>query len=410
MFPLAAAGQANAASRHSRPFVMGRWRSRVRDLPEVMGELPIATLADEILEPGDGQVRGLITLAGNPCLSAPNARRLDQAMEDLEFMVSVDVYVNETTRHADVILPGPTPLARPHYDLILYQLAVRNVANWTPPAMAADLPEEWRTLLTLAGIAAGLGPDPDVDALDLAVAADLAKRSGIDLTLANGRVGPERLVDLLLRAGPYGLTLADLEAAPHGVDLGPLKPRLPGLLRTASGKVELVPESIVADVPRLLTELARPDAGQMVLIGRRHLRSNNSWMHNLEPLVRGSERCTAQVHPDDARRLGLSDGGRAKVRSAAGEIEAAIEVTDAIRPGVVSIPHGWGHDKAGTETSIAGGHAGVNVNVLTDPERLDAVSATVALNGIPVELTSCAGAPDGRADGAEEGTERAVAS
>jgi anaerobic selenocysteine-containing dehydrogenase len=409
MFPLAAAGQANASTRPSRPFELGRWHSRVRGLPEVIGELPVVTLADEILEPGEGRVRALITIAGNPCVSTPNAGRLDRALGDLEFMVSLDVYVNETTRHADVILPGPTPLSRPHYDLILYQLAVHNVAIWTPAAIPSEVPEEWRTLLRLAGIAAGLGPDPDIDALDAAVADELAKRNGIDSTLAAAYAGPERLIDLLLRCGPYELTLADLQAAPHGVDLGPLKPRLPSLLRTASGNVELAPGPLVADVPRLAAELERPLGGQMMLIGRRHLRSNNSWMHNLKPLVHRSDRCTAQVHPDDAERLGLLDGGRALVRSAAGEIEVPIEVTDGIRPGVVSIPHGWGHDVTGVETAVAAAHAGVNANLLTDHDRLDPVSATAALNGTPVELTPCPGPEMRRRDGPGDAARQPIA-
>ncbi len=383
MFPLAAAGQANARPSKRRGFRTGRWHSRVRGLPEVVGELPVATLADEILTPGDGQVRALITVCGNPCLSTPNSARLEEALGQLDFMVSLDVYLNETSRHADVVLPGPTPLERPHYDLALYQLAVRNVANWTPAALPTDVPQEWRTLLRLTGIVTGMGPDADVGALDDFVAGEMAKRYDVPL---GDRTGPERLIDIMLRGGPYDLTLADLEAAPHGVDLGPLRPRLPDVLATPSGRVELAPAAITVDVPRLAATLESPVNGQLLLIGRRQLSSNNSWMHNLEPLVRGQNRCTAQVHPEDANRLGLTDGGTAVVRSRAGKIEVPVEVTDAIRPGVVSIPHGWGHDQPGTRADVARAHAGVNSNLLADELLLDALSGTAALNGIPVEV------------------------
>ena len=386
MFPLAAAGQANASPSAPRAFSTGRWTSRVRGLPEVLGELPVATLADEIETPGEGQVRALITLAGNPCVSTPNAGRLSSALARLDALICLDVYVNETTRHADVILPGPTPLERSHYDLVLYQLAVRNVANWTPAALATDMPQEWQTMLRLAGIAAGQGADVDVQAIDTLVAGELARRLGIDVELAGERVGPERLLDLQLRAGPYELTLADLEAAPHGLDLGPLQPRLPGVLRTPSGKIELAPAPIVADVPRLRAELDRERNGGMVLIGRRQLRSNNSWMHNVLPLVKGKDRCTAWVHPDDAARRGLADGGLARVRSRTGEVEIPVEVTADVMPGVVSIPHGWGHDVDGIRLRVASAHAGVNSNILADEMLVDAVSGNAVLNGIPVEL------------------------
>jgi len=352
----------------------------------VMGELPVATLADEIRTPGEGRVRALVTVCGNPCLSTPNAGRLTDALGQLDFMVSLDVYLNETSRHADVILPGPTPLERPHYDVALYQLAVRNVANWTPAALPSPVPQEWRTLLRLTGIVAGLGPSADLDALDGMVATEVARRSGVDVSQAAGRTGPARIIDLMLRGGPYDLTLADLEVAPHGVDLGPLAPRLPDALSTASGLVELAPPGIVADVPRLAAFLAEPVDGRLVLIGRRQLGSNNSWMHNLEPLVRGQNRCTAQLHPDDAARLGLTDGARAVVRSRAGKVEIPVEITDAIRPGVVSIPHGWGHDGDGTRAAVATAHPGVNTNLLADDTVLDALSGTAVLNGIPVEV------------------------
>jgi anaerobic selenocysteine-containing dehydrogenase len=311
------------------------------------------------------------------------------------------VYVNETTRHADVILPAPSPVRRSHYDLALYLFAVRNVANYSPPVLAPEpeLPDEWVTLLRLTGIAAGLGPDADIAALDEQVArAAIEREAKTDTSPMAGRspdevlaeleprVGPERLLDLMLRAGPYRLSLDQLEAAPHGIDLGPLEPRLPDALRTASGTIELAPEPIVADVERLRASLECPRNGGMVLVGRRQLRSNNSWMHNLPVLVKGKHRCTLQVHPDDAERHGLSDGEQAELRSRAGAVIAQVEITDTVMPGVCSLPHGWGHDVDGTEQRVASAHAGTNSNVVADELLVDALSGNAVLNGIPVEL------------------------
>jgi len=403
MFPLGAAGHSNAAGPpgRGRGARFGRFTSRVRGLSELFGELPVACLAEEIDTPGQGQVRALITISGNPVVSTPNSRRLDRALKQLEFMVSIDVYLNETTRHADVILPAPSPLRRPHYDLALYLFAIRNVANYSPPTLPPDpaLPDEWVTLLRLAGIAFGMGPNADVAMLDEQVARALIERETktaespfhdrlLDDVLAElePRVGPERLLDLMLRAGPYRLTLRQLEAAPHGLDLGPLKPRLGDALRTASGKIELAPELLVADVPRLRAALSRPRNGGLVLVGRRNLRSNNSWMHNLPLLVSGPEQCTLHVHPDDAERYELTDGQEAELRSRAGSVRAVVEVTDGVMPGVVSLPHGWGHDAPGAELRVAAEHAGTNSNVLADELLLDAVSGNAVLNGIPVEV------------------------
>jgi anaerobic selenocysteine-containing dehydrogenase len=393
MFPKAAAGQSNSRGEpgHGRGVRFGRWTSRVRGLPEVFGEIPVACLSEEIETPGEGQIRALITIAGNPARSTPNSERLSAALETLDFMVSLDVYVNETTRHADVILPGPTPLQRSHYDLAFTQLAVRNFAKYSPALLdpPPGMPQEWETLLRLTGIAAGQGADADIDAIDRFVAEQTAAVTGVDpadVPDAMARRGPERLLDVMLRGGPYDLTLADLEAAPHGIDLGPLEPRIPEMLRTPSGKIELAPEPIAGDMPRLEAALDRTFNGGMVLIGRRQLRSNNSWMHNLEPLVKGKERCTAHVHPEDAARLGLRDGELARVSSRAGEVEVPVEVTDAVMPGVVSIPHGWGHDADGIRMSVAAAHAGTNSNVLADEELMDPLSGNAVLNGIPVEL------------------------
>jgi anaerobic selenocysteine-containing dehydrogenase len=403
MFPQGAAGHSNAAGEpgRGRGARFGRWQSRVRGLNEIFGELPVACLAEEIDTPGEGQVRALITLAGNPVISTPNSGRLDRALDQLEFMVSIDIYVNETTRHADVILPAPSPLRRGHYDLALYLFAVRNVANYSPPLLEPEpgFQHEWETLLRLAGVAWGLGPDSDVAALDDQVAraaverelstprSPLAGRS-VDEVMEElaPRTGPERLLDLMLRAGPYALTLQDLESAPHGIDLGPLEPRLPDALRTASGRIELAPEAVVADVERLENSLVAPAEDSLVLVGRRQLRSNNSWMHNLDVLVKGKPRCTLHIHPQDAERFQLVDGEPARLSSRTGSIAIPVEITDGIMPGVVSLPHGWGHDVPGTIQQVAREHSGANSNILADELLIDAVSGNAVLNGIPVEL------------------------
>jgi anaerobic selenocysteine-containing dehydrogenase len=416
MFPLAAAGHANAAGTpgRGRGARFGRFTSRVRGLGELFGELPVACLAEEMDTPGDGQVRALITISGNPVVSTPNSRRLERALAGLDFMVSLDVYVNETTSHADVILPAPSPLRRSHYDLALYLFAVRNVAHYSPPALPPEpqLPDEWITLLRLTGVAAGLGPNVDVAAIDEQVARALIERelatpeskvAGREaaelLTALEPRIGPERLLDLMLRTGAYGdgfgaepggISLAGLEAAPHGVDLGPLQPRLPEVLRTSSGRIELAPEPIAADVERLRASLQRTAGEGLVLVGRRLLRSNNSWMHNLPVLVKGKPQCTLHVHPDDAARHGLTDGEPARLSSRTGAVVAPVEVTDAVMPGVVSLPHGWGHGAPGTVQRIAADHAGANSNELADELLLDELSGNAVLNGIPVELAAVA--------------------
>jgi anaerobic selenocysteine-containing dehydrogenase len=414
MFPRAAVGQSNSAGEpgKGRGIQIGRWNSRVRGAPEAFGEFPCACMSEEMETPGDGQIKAFFTLAGNPVVSTPDGARLARALDGLDLMVSVDIYVNETTRHADYILPAASQLQRSHYDVALYQLAVRNVANYSAPVLEPDpdVPDEWVTLLRLMAVAAGQGSDPDIEALDSFVALTVAQREvGTAASPVAGRepadlmkeleprIGPERVLDLMLRCGPYGdgfgarsegprLNLAKLEEAPHGVDLGPLEPRVPEMLRTPSGMIELAPEAIIADISRLSGAMSRGRNGELVLIGRRQLRSNNSWMHNLTPLVKGKDRCTLWVNPGDAERLGLEDGGFARVWSDTGEVEAPVEVTDAIMPGVVSIPHGWGHDLEGVELSVASEHAGVNSNLLADPGRLEPLSGNAILNGIPVEL------------------------
>ena len=416
MFTRAAAGQSNSSGEpgKGRGAKLGRFASRVRGLPESFGELPVACLAEEIETPGDGQIRALVTIAGNPVVSTPNSTRLAAAIASLDFMVSIDPYLNETTSLADVVLPVPTPLERGHYDLALYQLAVRNVANYTPASLelADGMLPEWQTMMRLVGIFTGQGPAADVEAIDDFIALEAARRETVTtgspvegmepadvISSLNGRRGPERILDLLLRCGPYGaglperpgpggadgLCLDALIAAPHGIDLGPLEPRLPDVLRTPSGKIELCPAPIVADLDRLADSLAAAAPG-MVLIGRRHLRSNNSWLHNLPHLVRGPDRCTMHVSPADAERLGLTDGAPARVSSRAGAVEVPVEVTDAIMAGVISIPHGWGHDAPGARMAVAGEHAGVNSNLLSDETLVDPLSGNAVLNGIPVEV------------------------
>jgi anaerobic selenocysteine-containing dehydrogenase len=414
MFTRAAAGQKNSSwGGAGRGVRFGRWSSRVRGLPELFGELPVSVLAEEIETPGEGQVRALITVAGNPILSTPNSARLEGAVEGLDFMLSVDIYVNETTRHADVVLPAPEPLEKAHYDLAFYQLSARNVANYSPAVFERKGPAEWEVFMRIAGVIAGQGPNADVELFDDMVIQTLIQRevgneaspiAGRDpaglLEALEPRRGPERVLDFMLRSGPYGdgfgsdpegLTLDRLEQNPHGIDLGPLQPRLPDVLRTASGKVELAPEPIVADLDRLRAAMARERNGGMVLIGRRQLRSNNSWMHNLPALVKGKERCTLHIHPDDAERLGLADGESARISSAAGSLEAPVETTEDIMPGVVSIPHGWGHGAEGVRMGVASAHAGVNSNVLADESMVEPLSGNAVLNGIPVEVSASDG-------------------
>jgi anaerobic selenocysteine-containing dehydrogenase len=387
----------------------GRYRSRVRGFPERFRELPNAVIAEEIETPGPGQIRAFITMGGNPVLSTPSGPRLAEAFATLELLVSLDLYLNETSRHAHVILPAPSPLEQPHYDVLLSQFAVRNVARWSPAPfpLAEGAEPEWKTLLRLGAIASGAGLEVPVAALDEAFArarieralrdpASPVRQHSVD-TLIEAlapRCGPERLLDFSLRAGPWGdhfgareggLTLAKLEAAPHGIDLGPLAPRLPEVLRTPSGKLELAPDFVLADLPRL--RAWRPPAvGQLVLVGRRHVRSKNSWMHNLPRLVRGRERCTLLVHPDDAARNGLVHGGRARLVSKSGELVVHVEVSDAMRVGVVSLPHGFGHDAAGARMRVARAHAGVNSNELASGDALEPLSGNAILNGIPVEI------------------------
>ena len=416
MFPLSPVAPAPRGRRPGRGFLTGRWRSRVSGHPEALSELPVAALAEEIETPGDGQIKAMITIAGNPVLSAPDGDRLDRALAGVGFMVSVDPYLNETTRHADVILPPPPPSQSPHFDFALNNLAVRNNARYSPPALPLqDRPDEPEILSRIALVIYGIGHDGDPRSVDeQVIATTLAKESAdagspvagrpveeLTAMLADGP-GYERRLDMMLRLGAYGdafgarpdgLTLATLNSAPHGLDLGPLRPRLLDVLRTPSGLVELAPPQLIDDAGRLRDALSRPEE-RFVLIGRRHLRSNNSWMHNLPALSGGSNRCTLQMHPDDAAELGVSD--TAVVKGPGGELVVPVEVTEDIRRGVLSLPHGWGHDRAGTGQRLVAGHPGVNANQLNDGSVLDPLSGTAVLNGIPVVVGPAAersGAP-----------------
>lgn len=478
LFPLSATDRAPRPAGPGKGFGLGRWHSRVSGHPEAKGELPLSALAEEIATPGEGRIRALVSIAANPVLSAPDGRRLDAALAGLDFMVSVDPYLNETSRHAHVVLPPPPPSQSAHFDFSFNTFAIHNQVRYSPPAVPLEdgRMDECEIHARLVLAVSGMHATAPTAVDDLAIGATLARECanpdsplrGQDperlAGLLSGDSGPERRLDMMLRLGPYGdrfgiaptlpgaaaphpdaashsdsaldpdsalhpdsaphpgaaaataqgaatdaragapdgaagagpglgpapvpggLGLERLRAYPHGIDLGPLRPRLPGLLKTRSGRIELLPDPIAAELPRLRGALADRPAG-LVLVGRRHLRSNNSWLHNVPALAGGSNRCTLQVHPDDAARLGLIDGQPARVTADGGSLEVPVEVTDTLRTGVVSLPHGWGHDRPGTRLSVAGAAPGVNVNQLLDGSRLDPLSGTAVLNGFPVELT-----------------------
>ena len=351
----------------------GRWRSRVRNLPEFAGELPVAALAEEILTDGPGQIKALVTLAGNPVMSTPNGREVDRALASLEFMAAIDIYINETTKHANIILPGTSPLERGHYDLAFNLLAVRNTAKFSPPLFEpeGDAKHDWEILAELQARMEQKGSRPSLKS-------SLMKRF----------FGPERILDLALRFGPYGarlnpfssgLTLSKVREAVHGIDLGPMKPCLPGRLRTADKLIDLAPKVFVKDVERVKSKFfdgAADTNGHLLLIGRRHLRSNNSWLHNNERLVKGNPakpRCAVLMHPADAADRGLKSGENVRVQSRAGAIVLPLTVTDEMMPGVISIPHGWNTEQGGA-----------SLNDVTDDRAIDALCGTAAFNGTEV--------------------------
>jgi anaerobic selenocysteine-containing dehydrogenase len=388
------------------PFEFGRWKSRVSRQPEVRGRIPSSAMAEEMLTPGEGQVRAMILLMTNPLRSAANSRQLERAFAGLDFLVAVDFYINETTRHAHLILPTPSPAEQDNYEFGLYHLSVRNVAKWSTPAttLPPGTPEAWEVLLRLGAIFMGLADRPTHEVDDVVfrqLAAGALKQSawpGLCLEEIaaglDGAIGPARLVDMLIRMGPYGdgfgrrpegLTLARVREAAHGIDLGPMRPRLREILNTPSGLVELAPPLMTADLTRLRRRMAAARSS-LVLIGRRDLRGSNSFMHNLPSLVKGPERCTLQVSLPDAARLHLHSGGLARVTSRVGSLVAPVEVTDDLMPGVVSLPHGWGHDAPDARLSVARAHSGVNTNILTDDRAYDEASGTAVLFGTAVTV------------------------
>ncbi len=405
MFPKPAAFSSNTTGvpGTGRGVVTGRYRSRVSGAPEVMGQLPMACLAEEMDTAGDGRIRALIMIASNAATSAPNSPRLAKALDGLDFLVCLDIYVNETTRHADVIIPGPTALEDAHYEVCFSQFACRNVARYSPPVLprSSDVPHDWETVLRLTAILSGRGADADLGALDDELTARMLRTEAPDdadamLAAVSPRRGPERRLDLALRSGPFGdlfglraggLTLDALLASPSGIDLGALEPRVPEVLRTPSGKIELAPAEFIDALAGAALEIHDP-VPDCVLIGRRHMRSNNSWMHNLPSLAKGPFRCNLLVHPDDASRWNLVDGERARLTCpTTGEwIDVTVETDDSMMAGVVSLPHGWGHDQAGSRLRVAEQRPGVNVNVVADSALRDLLSGNAVLNGLEVKI------------------------
>ena len=391
------------------PFEFGRWRSRVSGRPESGGMLPVSTLVEEIMTPGAGQIRAMILLMTNVVRSAANSNGLEQAFRQLDFVVAVDCYLNETTRFAHLILPTPTAAETSHYDFGPYHLAVRNIARYStaPLTASADTPLAWEVIARISAPLFGMGQAPaeavdDVVFGQIASTAVGADQAWPDLTVDEvtnklaGTQGPERIIDLLIRLGPYGdgfgrrpagYTLDGIKAIPHGIDLGPLVPRLREVLNTASGKIELAPQTMVDDVPRLLARTTTL-CEETLLIGRRVLRASNSFMHNLPLTAKGPDVCTLQIAPQDAARIGVSDGDKVRIRSRVGEVEALAEVTSDLMPGVVSLPHGYGHAAPGTRLAVANVRPGVNINALTDDQVYDEASGCAVFFGVPVAIAA----------------------
>lgn len=392
----------------------GRRKSRVRGAPEVMGEFPAVCLAEEIETPGEGQIRALFTTAGNPALSAPNGQRLARALDSLEFMVSTDIYLNETTRHADVILPGQSPLEDFHFPIPFQAMSARNVARFSPAIFDTEeeRPAEWQIMYQLALIISGQD-----EAMDTADYDDMVISNQINsairthpelegfapediLTALEPRRGPERQVDLGLRIGPYGdffgvrpdgLSLDKLIDNQQGIDLGALEPRLPSVLSTPGAMIDMLPGAIAGDLPRLKAGLARAsgEAGRgLLMIGRRNTRTNNSWMHNLPTLAKGKFKGALEMSPVDAEARGLASGDLARVENKSGSVEVEVDVTDDMALGTVSLPHGFGHVMADTNMTVAAKNPGVNSNLLASDQTVDPLSGTAHLNAIPVEVSA----------------------
>ncbi len=348
-----------------------RWHSRVRGLPEFGGELPCSAMAEEILTAGDGQIRAMVTVAGNPILSTPNSRQLDKAFAALDFMVAIDFYINETTRHADIILPPTSTLEHDHYDIAFLRMAVRDTARFNEAVVAKpdNTQHDWEIFNALGKAFAELNGAPYRDLPP-----------------------PRELVDMAIQHGHYGsanqhelqLNVAKLcSDYPHGIDLGPLKPSLKARLCTADGVIQCAPKRILQQLPSLLTSTIDND---LQLIGRRHVRSNNSWMHNYHRLVKGKTRDQLLMHPDDIAACQLHDGAQAMLKSRVGQEQVTVLACTDMMPGCVSLPHGWGHNRPGIQLSVASRHSGVNINDLTDDQLLDPISGNAALNGVRVEV------------------------
>ena len=382
-------------------------QTRVSGLPIVLGQMPACSFAEEIDTPGEGQIRGLITVASNPALSAPAARRVDSALDDLECMICVDIYLNETTRHAHVILPTASMLEQPHWDVWAWCFALNSGGHYSPQLF--DLPDgwvhDWELILRLRGLCAGTkNRDIDIEAMEDNYFTTLCENIGAEPPIASSALperGPERILDLAIRMGPYGdnfgqhpegLKLADFKTRPEGIALGRTRTHLEDILKTPSGKIEMAPELILADLSRLNRALGnvQPD---MVLVSRRHLSSMNSWMHNVDVLMRGQHRCTVHIHPQDAQRLDIANGQPVSISSSEDTITVTAELTPHIRQGVVSLPHGWGHDTEGANMLIAKQHAGANSNRLSPPDLTDVPSRTAVVNGIPVSVSALSSFP-----------------
>jgi anaerobic selenocysteine-containing dehydrogenase len=402
MFPRSAAFARNTQGKPGvgPGITTARYKSRVSGAPEVFGELPMTLLAEEIETAGPGQVKALITVASNPVLSSPGGQRISRALDTLDFMVSLDIYLNETSRHADVVLPGLSPLEDSHYDVAFPQLSDRNHARYSAPVFAppAGHPPEWQTMMRLAAIVRGRRADEGL-ALDDELTSDEVRRvagdhAGAVLKAVSARSGPERLLELSLRSGPYGdqfglrpdgLNLDRIAAAPGGIDLGELQPRVPEMLRTPSGRIEAAPDVLLRDLQAALAGLDSA-APEFVIIGRRDVRSNNSWMHNLPTLAKGPERFTLMVNPGDALRLKLHDGALARIGRDGHSVLAPVELSDAMSPGVVCLPHGWGHDRPGAQMSLAAQRPGASLNDVLDDRLRDPLSGNAVLSGVGVTI------------------------
>jgi anaerobic selenocysteine-containing dehydrogenase len=410
MFPRPATGDTEPG-RQQPELPVGLYKTAARELPLIDGQLPAGAMAEEIeaASAGEGRMRALVTVAGNPVLSAPNGDRLAAAMDELDFMLAVDIYLNETTSHADLILPTRVHAERANYDLVYTRTTSRNYARYSPRVVDPDpeLLDHWQVLLELTARLQGKRPEEVdaayVDELIGKVTAPGTPCEGVSseavLAAIGEEVGPFRILDLMLRSGPYGdrfadegegLSLAAIVEADGPVDLGALEPRLPQALKTPDGRIPLAHAYLVEDVPRLraaLDELVDPDA--LLLVGRRQVRNMNSWLHNARVLAKGRNRCTLLVSREDADRFGLETGGKARIASRSGELDVEVEVGDEMMPGVVSLPHGFGHGRAGSKLGVASTlQPGVNANQLTDELPLDVPSGTHIANGIPVRITA----------------------